>query len=137
MNCQTSRGLLLLILFLGGFGHVQATAAPSEWLGRGGKWIADESDNICGIRSLKKVSNPAKVDYDDLWKATPEIRKMKREGIDPSSPEGKALRNQAKTRITKVCEEIRAKKYCSVWKTIKHEDRRKVPDLTEEVKARF
>ena len=132
-----SRVFLLLSLFLGGFGQVHATALPSEWPGSDSDWIAEESDNICGISSPKKISNPAKVDYHDIWEATPEIKEMKRKGIDPNSPKGKALRNQAKTRITKACEEVRAKKYCGVWRTIEHKDGRKVPDLTDEVKARF
>src|SRR5262245_64379069 len=89
------------------------------------KWVANEDDNICGIKDLKKVSNPAKVDYDELWEATPQIRKMKEKKIDPESTEGKALRSQAKTLITKTCEVVRAAKgYCSIWKTIRNEDKR-------------
>src|SRR5262245_8526084 len=89
------------------------------------KWVANEEDNICGIKDLKKVSNPAKVAYDELWEATPQIKKMKEKKIDPESAEGKALRSQAKTLITKTCEVVRAAKgYCSIWKTIRNEDKR-------------
>ena len=98
------------------------------------KWIADEEDNICGIKDLKKVSNPAKVVYDDLWDATPQIKKMKEKKIDPESAEGKALRSQAKTLITKSAELVRAAKgHCGIWKTIKNEDGRKIPDVTDDV----
>jgi hypothetical protein len=102
------------------------------------KWVADEDDNICGIKDLKKVSNPAKVDYDDLWDATPQIKKMKEKKIDPESTEGKALRNQAKTLITKTCELVRsAKGHCGVWKTIKNADGRTVPNVTDDVKDKL
>ena len=102
------------------------------------KWVADEDDNICGIKDLKKVSNPAKVDYDDLWDDTPQIKKMKEKKIDPESTEGKALRSQAKTLITKSAELVRAAKgHCGVWKAIRNEDGRTVPDVTKEVKAKF
>ena len=102
------------------------------------RWIADDEDNICGIRDLRKVSNPAKVDYDDLWDATPQIQTMKQKRIDPDSTEGKALRNQARTLITKTCELVRqAKGHCGIWKVIRNEDGRIVPDVTDQVKARF
>jgi hypothetical protein len=102
------------------------------------KWVADEDDNICGIKDLKKVSNPAKVDYDDLWDATPQIKKMKEKKIDPESTEGKALRNQAKTLITKTCELVRsAKGHCGIWKTIKNADGRTVPNVTDDVKDKL
>jgi hypothetical protein len=102
------------------------------------KWVADEDDNICGIKDLKKVSNPAKVDYDGLWDATPQIKKMKEKKIDPESTEGKALRSQAKTLITKTCELVRsAKGHCGVWKTIKNSDGRTIPDVTDDVKDKL
>jgi len=102
------------------------------------KWVANEEDNICGIKDLKKVSNPAKVDYDELWEATPQIKKMKEKKIDPESAEGKALRSQAKTLITKTCESVReAKGHCGIWKSIKNEDKRSVPDVTKDVKDKL
>ena len=102
------------------------------------KWVAEEDDNICGIKDLKKVSNPAKVDYDGLWDATPQIKKMKEKKIDPESTEGKALRSEAKTLVTKNCELVRSSKsYCGVWKTIKNEDGRTIPDITDDVKAKI
>ena len=140
---------LAIGLALGGFAQAHPSSSPSRAPALiahevelvavpGDKWIADEDDNICGIKDLKKVSNPAKVDYDDLWDDTPQIKKMKEKKIDPESTEGKALRSQAKTLITKTCELVRAAKgYCGIWKTIKNEDGRTVPDVTKEVKAKF
>lgn len=129
--------LILLSLALGGVAHTDP--APASALVRAeSKWVAEEDDNICGIKDLKKVSNPAKVDYDGLWDATPQIKKMKEKKIDPESTEGKALRSQAKTLITKTCELVRAAKgYCGIWKTIKNEDGRTIPDVTDDVKDKL
>ena len=128
--------LILSCLALGGSTHSQPVPGPAVTLEA--KWIANEDDNICGIKDLKKVSNPAKVDYEDLWDATPQIKKMKEKKIDPESAEGKALRSGAKTLITKTCENVReAKSHCGVWKTIKNEDKRTVPDVTKDVKDKL
>jgi hypothetical protein len=129
----------VLFCLFGGASHSQPLPVPvvleARWAD---KWVAEDEDNICGIKDLKKVSNPAKVDYDDLWDATPQIRQMKEKKIDPESTEGKALRSQAKTLITKTCELVRsAKGNCGVWKAIKNEDGRKVPDVTDDVKEKL
>ena len=135
MSTRISIGMFLLCLFVGGFARAQPASAPPA---SGVRWIADEEDNICGIRDLRKVSNPAQVDYDDLWDATPQIQTMKQKRIDPESTEGKALRNQARTLITKTCELVRqARGHCGIWKVIRNEDGRIVPDVTDQVKARF
>lgn len=139
MSHRICLSLALFCLF-GGSGHSQpapeAARGAVPWVGE--KWVAEDDDNICGIKDLKKVSNPAKVDYDDLWAATPQIKEMKEKKIDPESTEGKALRSQAKTLITKTCELVRsAKSYCGVWKSIKNEDGRKVPDVTDDVKEKL
>ena len=137
MSHRLCLNLILLGLLSGGVTHSQPRPA-TEAVAFESKWVADEEDNICGIKDLKKVSNPAKVDYDDLWEATPQIKKMKEKKIDPESTEGKALRSQAKTLITKSCELVRAAKgHCGIWKTIKHEDGRKIPDVTEDVKEKL
>ena len=139
MSTRISFGLFLLCLVVGGFARAQpALGSASAPTAVGVRWIADEDDNICGIRDLRKVSNPAQVDYDDLWDATPQIQTMKQKRIDPESTEGKALRNQARTLITKTCELVRqAKGHCGIWKVIRNEDGRIVPDVTDQVKARF
>jgi len=130
---------VLLGLFL--CGDVFARSAPEasgELLGAEDRWVADKDDNICGIADVRKISNPGLVDYDQLWDATPEIKKLKKEGIDPDSAEGKALRNKAKTRITKACQKIQGEKgLCSVWKKISHSGSKKAADITSAVKKLF
>jgi len=135
--CQSVRLSVILLSFaLGGFAPAHAAAPVAVAVD--GKWVAEEEDNICGIRDLKKVSNPGKVNYTDLWDATPQIKKMREKKIDPESTEGKALRSQAKTLITKSCEVVRAAKgHCGIWKAIKNEDGRKVPDVTDDVKDKL
>ena len=138
MSHRLCLSLILLSLAFGGVTHSQPAPRAPVVTAVEAKWIAEEDDNICGIKDLKKVSNPAKVDYDGLWDATPQIKKMKEKKIDPESTEGKALRSQAKTLITKTCELVRAAKgHCGVWKTIKNEDGRKIADVTEDVKEKL
>lgn len=140
MSQRICLSLILLSLALGGsaYGNARSGPAATPTQSVESKWVAEEEDNICGIKDLKKVSNPAKVDYDDLWEATPQIKKMKEKKIDPESTEGKALRSQAKTLITKTCELVRAAKgHCGIWKAIKNEDKRSVPDVTKDVKDKL
>ena len=132
MSHRFCLSLILLALTSGGIAHSEPT--PLVLSVPEARWVAEEDDNICGIKDLKKVSNPAKVAYDDLWEATPQIKKMKEKKIDPESAEGKALRSQAKTLITKSAELVRAAKgHCGIWKAIKNEDGRKIPDVTDDV----
>jgi hypothetical protein len=99
-------------------------------------WIVRSPDNICGLKEAGQLSRPAQVNYRSLLEATPELRKLKREGIESSSPEGIRLATAAATRVAEKCEEARlAGSYCSVWKEIKHKDGRVIDDLTERVKA--
>ena len=101
-------------------------------------WIVDKSDNICGLDDPKMLSKPAKVDYDALLKATPEMKKIKDDKIDPNSPQGIQLRQAAATRVQTAAEKVRvADGYCSVWKTIRHQDGRAIPDITDAVKAQL
>ena len=86
--------------------------------GKGTPWIVDRSDNICGLDDPKVLSNPARVDYQDLLDATPEIKLMKREKITRDSARGIQLTNQAENRVRDECEAVRSDKgYCSVWKS--------------------
>jgi len=142
MSSRIRFSSLLLVLACGGLAQAHpdpsAAGALLEAARVGDKWVADLDDNICGIKDLKKVSNPAKVDYDGLWDATPQVKKIKEKKIDPESTEGKALRSQAKTLITKSCELVRAAKgHCGVWKAIKNEDGRTVQDVSDDVKSKF
>lgn len=101
-------------------------------------WIVDRSDNICGLDDAKMLSKPAKVDYDALLKATPQYKKIKDNKIDPNSPEGIQLRQEAANKVRDACDKIRQQEgYCSVWKTIKHSDGRAVADITDLVKAQL
>ena len=140
MSHRLCLSLLLVTLVFGGVARSETRPGSGsvESALPGDKWVADEDDNICGIKDLKKISNPAKVDYDALWEATPQIKKMKDKKIDPESTEGKALRSEAKTLVTKSCELVRSSGgYCGVWKSIKNEDGRTVPDITDDVKAKI
>jgi hypothetical protein len=101
-------------------------------------WIVDRADNICGLDDPKMLSKPAKVDYDALLKATAEMKKVKDDKIDPNSPQGIQLRQAAATRVQKAAEKVRATDgYCSVWKTVRHQDGRVVADITDAVKAQL
>ena len=95
-------------------------------------WIVKSGDNICGLSDPKKLSNPAKVRYDELRNATPEIKKMKDKNIDPNSPEGIQLKQAAVDRIRKASDSVRKDKgHCSIWKKIRHKDGRSISDITD------
>ena len=99
-------------------------------------WICDRADSICGLDDSKMLSKPAKVDYDALYKSTSEYKKIRDEKIDPNSSEGIQLRQRAVDRIREKTDSIRTQNgYCSAWKTIRHQDGRVVPDITDQVKA--
>jgi hypothetical protein len=100
-------------------------------------WDAKAADNICGISNLRKVSNPATVDYQKLLLSTQQIKRMKKEKVSPDSTLGKLLRAEAAVLITKGCEDARvALGYCSVWKSITNTDGRAVPRITDKVVIR-
>jgi len=101
-------------------------------------WIAEDEDNICGIKDLKKVTKPAVVDYDELLEATPQVKELKRRDIDPESTKGKALLKEARTLIAKAAELVRDDKgNCGIWKAIANKDDREIPDVTEDIVERF
>lgn len=101
-------------------------------------WVCDRSDNICGLDDPRMLSKPCKVDYDALLKATPEMKKITNDKIDPNSSEGINLRQKAVDRIRDKADAVRtANGYCSVWKTIRHADGRNIPDITDLVKAQL
>jgi hypothetical protein len=102
------------------------------------KWIVDRADNICGLDDAKMLSKPAKVEYDTLLKATSEMKKVRDDKIDANSPEGIRLRQAAVDRVRTACDKVRvAEGYCSVWKQIRHQDGRTIPDITDLVKAQL
>jgi hypothetical protein len=131
---------LTLSLMLGGFVDADpaAPALVPASLAPGSRWIARPADNICGISDPRKVSNPAQLDYEDVFASTPSMRELKREGIDPDSVRGQILRREATELVCKTSELVRQSEgHCSVWKVIRNEDGRIVPDISDKVKAHF
>ncbi len=111
-----------------------APGSPGDAALPAGEWIASSSDNICGLRDLGQLSNPARVDHPRLLKATPELKRLRDEKIDPNSPEGIQLREKAVDRVRAACEQVRRREgNCSVWRAIRNRDGRQVPDLTGRV----
>lgn len=97
-------------------------------------WIVKKGDHVCGISDAKKISNPAKVDYQRCLEATPPWKELQDEGIDPESPQGKALRAKAVRMVAKAAEKVReAQAFCSVWKKVEHSDGRAVADASDDV----
>lgn len=103
--------------------------------GRGTAYIVERSDNICGLDNPRQLTRPARVSYLKLLEATPEMKTLKKDGINPSSPRGIQLRTVAATRVRKACEKARGRgKFCSVWKRITRRDKADIPDITAVVK---
>jgi hypothetical protein len=98
-------------------------------------WQARADDHIAGLSDPKTLSNPALVDYDQLFRATPESKRLTKEGIDPNSAEGIQLTTAGQSRVRQACESvISSDGYCSIWKTISHSDGRTVSDATAAAK---
>ena len=113
-------------------------AGPEAALASGRDWILKTADNICGLRDPNQLTHPALIDFDACLEATPEMRRVRDQGIDPKSAEGIQLRSAAVTRLTNACESVRvANGHCSVWKEIRHKDGRPIPDLSSQVIALF
>ncbi|QDU85924.1 hypothetical protein Pla163_30710 [Planctomycetes bacterium Pla163] len=113
-----------------------ATVAETDAVPSG--WTVKADDNIVGLSDAKTLSNPARVDYDSLLRATDEMKKLKKDRIDPTSPEGIQLTNAARQRVQSACQVIMDQEgHCSVWKAISHADGRSVPDITAVVKRQL
>lgn len=98
-------------------------------------WVVRQSDNICGLKNARQLSNPGKVDFSSLYDSTPEAKKIKRDKIDPNSPEGSQLRSAAFERIRKACEKVmNNRSLCSVWKSISSRSGKTAQDVTEKVR---
>lgn len=109
--------------------HVLEQVLPSGW-------IVDESENVCGVRASRQITNPASVRYDEVLEATPEVQRMKREGISRESAQGQVLHAAAVDRVSKAARRVMgSRSHCSVWKQIRHSDGRMAPDISAEVKA--
>lgn len=99
-------------------------------------WIVKQSDNICGLKNARQLSNPGKVDFASLYASTPEAKKIKRDGIDPESPEGNRLRVSATERIGKAAAQVMSDRgLCSIWKSIRSRTGRAPQDVTETVRG--
>ena len=104
----------------------------------GSHWIAKSADSVVGVSEARQVTNPAKIDYEKLMKATPEMKELRKEGIDKTSARGQTLVTAARDRIRRAARSVMtAKGHCSVWKKISHKDKRTVTDITEAVKAKL
>lgn len=94
-------------------------------------WLADPADNICGLGDPRLLSHPSLIDYPRVLGRTPEMKKMREKDIDPNSPAGIQLKNQAMDRVRNAADRARIQGgYCSVWKHITHKDGRVVPDIS-------
>jgi len=99
-------------------------------------WVVRQADNICGLKNARQLSNPGKVDFASLYASTPEAKKIKRDKIDPNSPEGSQLRAAAFERIRKACEQVmNDRALCSVWKSIRSRSGKVAQDVTETVRG--
>lgn len=99
-------------------------------------WIGNRVDCICGLDDPRLLSHPARIDHPRCLDATPELKKMRDEHIDPTSPRGIQLTAQGVDRVCNAAESVRVQHgHCSVWKQIHHRDGRAVPDRTAEVIA--
>jgi hypothetical protein len=98
-------------------------------------WQVSPDDHIAGLSDPKTLSNPAFVDYDDLLRATPEMKRLRKDGIDPNSAEGIQLTTAGQSRVQRACESaMNSDGYCSIWKAISHSDGRSVSDATATAK---
>ncbi len=97
-------------------------------------WVVKKSNHVCGLSDAKKLSSPAKVDYQKCLEATAPWKEMEDEGIEEESAEGKALRAKAVRIVAKAAEKIRKEQgYCSVWKKVEHSDGREINAITDDV----
>jgi hypothetical protein len=104
----------------------------------GRDWVLRTADNICGLRDANQLTRPGVIDFEACLAATPEMKRIASQGIDPRSAEGIQLRNAAVTRVTNAAEAVRAAGgYCSVWKEIRHKDGRAIDDLSSRVIAQY
>jgi len=98
-------------------------------------WQVAPDDHIAGLSDAKTLSNPAFVDYDDLLRATPEMKRLRKDGIDPNSAEGIQLTTAGQSRVQRACQSaMNSDGYCSIWQAISHSDGRSVADATATAK---
>ena len=99
-----------------------------------GDWEGKAEDNVCGLSEVRHVSNPAVIQYEALMRATPEMKEMKRKGIDKDSARGQVLISDARDRVKRAAKAVMSDKgYCSVWKKIQNKRGQKAADITDDV----
>ena len=76
----------------------------SSALGLARDWVLKTSDNICGLRDANQLTHPAQVNYETCLQATPEMKRLRDQKIDPKSAEGIQLRSAGISRVTSACE---------------------------------
>ncbi|MBI1381449.1 MAG: hypothetical protein GC161_10225 [Planctomycetaceae bacterium] len=114
-----------------------ALAASAE-LAQTQGWITRGQDNVCGLRDARQLSNPAKVDFPALLEETDEMKRLRKERIDPNSPQGIQLRDAARSKVANACEAIMQDQgHCSIWSSIRHSDGRAVTDVTDLVRQKM
>lgn len=136
MKLRAQHLILALLGLFGGTACVSERGLHAELseADAGPVWIVKPGDSICGLDDPRMLSTPAKVQYERIYRSTPEVRRMEAEGISPDSATGILLRQQALDRIYRTCEFVRERDgYCSIWKAIRHVDGRAVPDVTDKV----
>jgi hypothetical protein len=104
----------------------------------GSDWVVKTENSVVGVSQARQITNPAKVDYDKLMKATPEMKKLRKEGIEESSARGQTLVTAAQSRIRRVARTVMTEKsHCSIWKKISHKKGTAVTDLTDTIKKKL
>lgn len=115
-----------------------ATLAQTHVLAQTQGWITRGQDNVCGLRDARQLSNPAKVDFPALLEETDEMKRLRKERIDPNSPQGIQLRDAARSKVANACEAIMQDQgHCSIWSSIRHSDGRAVTDVTDLVRQKM
>lgn len=112
--------------------------AATEAQSAGTDWVAKSADSICGVSTARQITNPAKVDYDELLEATSEMKELKREKIDKTSARGQALVTKATQKVREAAKKVMTEKgHCSVWKKISHKQKKTIVDLTSAIKPKL
>lgn len=101
-------------------------------------WVVRSEDHICGVSEARMIANPARVNYESLMNATPEIKELRRKGIDRDSARGQTLVTAARDRVRRATNAIMQEKgYDSVWKRISHRKGTAVADITSAVTTKI
>jgi len=142
MKLSLSSLVLASLVFTGNASATPADAPASQLSDAGSvlvhDWIAHKDANICGISKLKRVTNPALVDYETVMAATPQMIEIRERDIDPDSVQGRSLREAARSLLCSKAQLVQKEGgYDGIWKSIKNRDGRAIDDVSDEVIALF